>query len=131
MFHLARNNISITCSNSFSTQKPGILRPDYRKCMAGVPERVKRIMQREGLTKVNQPKRTPNHPTKKGVVMAFEDGEYKLVRFGDQKMTTAGKASKNEPASDTARRASFRARHRENIARGKTSGAYWAARELW
>lgn len=35
-----------------------------------VPERVKSKMKELGLSGVNKPKRTPNHPTKSHVVMA-------------------------------------------------------------
>jgi hypothetical protein len=84
-----------------------------------------------GLKGYNVPKRTPDHPTKKGVVLAKEGDKVKLVRFGDQKMTTAGKAGKSDSASDKARRASFNARHAKNIARGRLSGAFWSKKELW
>ena len=88
-------------------------------------------LERYGLDGYNKPKRTPNHPTKKGVVLAKEGDKVKLIRFGDQKMTTAGKPTSGESASDKARRASFKARHAKNIARGRLSGAYWADRVLW
>lgn len=109
----------------------GILESGYPGVTMAVPDRVKKTMEKEGLVKVNQPKRTPGHPTKKGVVMALENGVYKLVRFGDQSMTTAGKPSKSDSKSEKKRRESFFARHQKNIARGKLSGAYWAAKELW
>lgn len=79
----------------------------------------------------NKPKRTPNHPTKKGVVLAKEGDKVKMIRFGDQSMTTAGKVSASDSKSDKARRESFNARHAKNIARGKMSGAYWAQKVLW
>jgi hypothetical protein len=88
-------------------------------------------LERYGLKGYNQPKRTPDHPTKKGVVLAKEGDTVKLIRFGDQTMTTAGKPSKSDTAKDKARRASFKARHAKNIARGKLSGSYWSSRELW
>lgn len=93
-----------------------------------IPERVKAVMKKNGLTGVNSPKRTPNHPTKKGVVMAKEGDTYKLIRFGDANMTTAGN---RQDEKSKARRASFRARHAKNIARGKLSAAYWADKVLW
>lgn len=52
----------------------------------------------------NKPKRTPNHPTKKGVVLAKEGDKVKMIRFGDQSMTTAGKVSASDSKSDKARR---------------------------
>jgi len=88
-------------------------------------------LDRYGLKGYNQPKRTPNHPTKKGVVLAKQGDTVKLIRFGDQSMTTAGKASKSDTKSDKARRASFNARHARNIAKGRLSGAFWSKKELW
>jgi hypothetical protein len=84
--------------------------------------------------KCNDPKRTPDHPTKKMVVKACGEGlpaEGKVIRFGDQNMTTAGAPKKDESDKQKARRASFKARHGKNIAKGKSSAAYWADRELW
>lgn len=82
----------------------------------------------------NKPKRTPGHPTKKAVVKACGEGlpeEGKLIRFGDQNMTTAGAPKKGESDKQKARRASFKARHGKNIAKGKSSAAFWADKFLW
>ena len=38
---------------------------------------------------------------------------------------------KGESAADKAKRASFKARHAKNIAKGKTSAAYWADKVKW
>jgi len=38
---------------------------------------------------------------------------------------------KGESAADKAKRASFKARHAKNIAKGKTSAAYWANKVKW
>ena len=38
---------------------------------------------------------------------------------------------KGESASDKAKRKSFKARHAKNIAKGKTSAAYWANKVKW
>lgn len=86
---------------------------------------------KNGLSGYNKPRRTPNHPTKKYVVLAKEGDKTKLIRFGDQKMTTAGKPAKSDSAKDKARRKSFKSRHGKNIARGKMSGAWWANKLLW
>jgi len=86
---------------------------------------------KNGLSGYNKPKRTPNHPTKKGVVLAKEGDKTKLIRFGDQSMTTAGKPAKSDSAKDKARRKSFKARHGKNIAKGKLSAAYWSDKVLW
>ena len=78
----------------------------------------------------NKPKRTPNHPKKSHVVLAKENGVVKLIRFGQQGVS-GSPARKGESASDKARRASFKARHAKNIAKGKMSAAFWANREKW
>jgi len=78
----------------------------------------------------NKPKRTPNHPKKSHVVLARENGVVKLIRFGQQGVS-GSPAQKGESASDKARRASFKARHAKNIAKGKMSAAFWANREKW
>lgn len=77
----------------------------------------------------NKPKRTPNHPTSSHAVLAKEGDKIKLIRFGQQGVRGAGK----NPKSDTqkARRKSFLARHAKNIAKGKMSAAFWAAKVKW
>ena len=87
-------------------------------------------MKRVGLEKVNQPKRTPSHPTKSHVVMASEGGTYKLIRFGQQGVKGSPSRA-GESKADAARRRSFKARHAKNIAKGKMSAAYWADKEKW
>jgi len=71
------------------------------------------------------------HGDKKAVVKACFGGKEKLIRFGDANMTTAGKPKEGESEKQKARRASFKARHSKNIARGPQSGAYWANKFLW
>jgi hypothetical protein len=44
----------------------------------------------------NKPKRTPNHPTKSHVVLAKEGNEIKMIRFGEQGASTAGKPKAGE-----------------------------------
>ena len=95
-----------------------------------VPERVKKKMKELGLEGVNKPKRTPKHKDKSHVVMAKEGDEYKLIRFGQQGVK-GSPPSKGESKADKARRASFKARHKENIKKGKMSGAYWSAKVKW
>ena len=94
-----------------------------------IPERVKTKMKKEGLTGVNKPKRTPNHPTKSHCVMAKEGDKYKFIRFGQQGVKGAGKNPKT--AAQKARRKSFKARHAKNIKKGKMSAAYWANKVKW
>jgi len=48
----------------------------------------------------NKPKRTPNHPTKSHVVLAKEGSKIKMIRFGEQGASTAGKPKKGESAKD-------------------------------
>ena len=86
---------------------------------------------RNKLAGFNKPKWTPSHPTKSHVVLAKEGSKVKLIRFGEQGATTAGKPKAGESAKMKAKRKSFKARHAKNIARGKMSGAYWANRVKW
>ena len=83
-----------------------------------------------GVKGYNQPKRTPNHPTKSHVVLAKEGDQIKTIRFGQQGVS-GSPPRKGESKADKERRASFMARHKKNIAKGKMSAAYWAAREKW
>jgi hypothetical protein len=78
----------------------------------------------------NKPKRTPGHPTKSHAVLAKEGETIKLIRFGQQGVS-GSPPRKDESAADKARRASFKARHASNIARGKMSRAYWADKVKW
>lgn len=78
----------------------------------------------------NKPKRTPSHPKKSHVVLAKEGATVKLIRFGQQGVSGSPTRT-GESASDKARRASFKARHAKNIAKGKMSAAFWANREKW
>jgi len=79
----------------------------------------------------NKPKRTPSHPKKSHVVKACANGVEKIIRFGEQGAKTAGKPKKGESARMKAKRKSFKARHRKNIAKGKMSAAYWADKVKW
>jgi hypothetical protein len=78
----------------------------------------------------NKPKRTPNHPTKSHAVLAKQDGEVKLIRFGQQGVTGSPKKA-GESEADRKRREAFKARHAANIKKGKMSAAYWADRTKW
>lgn len=78
----------------------------------------------------NKPKRTPSHPKKSHAVLAKENGSIKLIRFGQQGVS-GSPAKAGESASDKTRRASFKARHAKNIAKGKMSAAFWADRTKW
>jgi hypothetical protein len=66
----------------------------------------------------NKPKRTSGHPKKSHAVLAKDVDQIKLIRFGQQGVSGAGKKS-------------FKARHAKNIKRGKMSAAYWADKVKW
>lgn len=85
-------------------------------------DRVKNLLSKYGLSGVNKPKRTPSHPTKKGIVLAKEGDKVRIIRFGDQKMGHNYSAGARE---------AFKARHAKNIAKGKMSAAYWANKFFW
>ena len=76
----------------------------------------------------NKQRRTPSHKTKSHIVKACENGREKIIRFGQQGVSTAGKKTDSK---SKARRASFKARHGKNIAKGKMSAAYWANKVKW
>ncbi len=71
----------------------------------------------------NKPKATPSHPTKSHAVLAKSGEDVKLIRFGQQ-------GAKGSP-DGTKRNEAFKARHAENIAKGKMSAAYWANKVKW
>ena len=79
----------------------------------------------------NKPKRTPGHPKKSHIVVAKVGSKVKTIRFGQQGAKTAGKPKAGESEAMRKKRASFKARHAKNIARGKMSAAYWADKVKW
>lgn len=84
---------------------------------------------KETFSGYNKPKKTPNHPTKSHAVLAKSGDQEKLIRFGQQGVKGAG--SNPKTASEKARQKSFKARHADNIAKGKMSAAYWADKVKW
>ena len=80
-------------------------------------------LERAGVDGFNKPKRTPAHPTKSHVVVAKEGDKIKLIRFGQQ-------GAQGSP-DGTKRNKAFKARHAENIAKGKMSAAHWANKVKW
>jgi hypothetical protein len=86
---------------------------------------------RAGVSGFNKPKRTPNHPKKSHVVVAKVGDKVKTIRFGEQGAETAGKPKAGESDRMKNKRASFKARHSKNIAKGKMSAAYWADKVKW
>jgi hypothetical protein len=79
----------------------------------------------------NKPKRTPAHPKKSHVVKACEGGKEKVIRFGEQGAKTAGAPKEGESEAMKKKRASFKARHAKNIAKGKMSAAFWSDKAKW
>ena len=71
----------------------------------------------------NKPKATPSHPTKSHAVLAKSGEDVKLIRFGQQGVKGS--------ADGTKRNEAFKARHAENIAKGKMSAAWWANKIKW
>ena len=84
-----------------------------------------------GVSGYNKPKRTPSHKTKSHVVVAKVGDKTKTIRFGEQGAKTAGKPKAGESEAMKKKRASFKARHAKNIAKGKMSAAYWADKAKW
>ena len=80
-------------------------------------------LKRAGVSGFNKPKATPNHPTKSHVVVAKVGDKVKTIRFGQQGV-------KGSP-DGSARNKAFKARHAQNIAKGKMSAAYWSDRVKW
>jgi hypothetical protein len=88
-------------------------------------------LKRAGVSGFNKPKRTPGHPKKSHIVVAKEGSQVKTIRFGEQGAETAGKPKAGESERMKNKRASFKARHSKNIAKGKLSAAYWADKVKW
>lgn len=87
------------------------------------------LLKKHNLKGVNKPKRTSGHKTKSHVVLAQDGHTLKLIRFGQQGVSGAGKNPSTE--KDKARKKSFKARHAKNIAKGRMSAAYWADKVKW
>lgn len=82
------------------------------------PDRYKKM----GFKGVDQPKRTPG-ASKSHAVVTKVAGDYKLIRFGQKGVTGSPDGSPRNKA--------FKARHAKNIAKGKSSAAYWANKVKW
>lgn len=87
-------------------------------------------LKKAGVTGYNKPKRTPSHPTKSHVVVAKEGDQVKTIRFGQQGVSGSPERL-GESTADRKRRESFKARHADNIAKGKLGAAYWANKVKW
>lgn len=87
-------------------------------------------LERAGVSGFNQPKRTPSHPTKSHVVVAKSGDQVKTIRFGQQGVSGSPKREGETP-KNRLRREAFKARHAQNIKKGKMSAAYWADKTKW
>ena len=95
-------------------------------------EKRRSAVKRAGVSGINKPKRTPDHPKKSHIVVTTKpNGDPLTIRFGQKGASTAGKPKAGESDRMKAKRKSFKARHRKNIAKGKTSAAYWADKVKW
>jgi hypothetical protein len=87
-------------------------------------------LEKAGVSGYNKPKRTPNHPSKSHVVVAKDGDEVKLVRFGQQGVSGAGKNPTS--AKDKARKKSYYARHNaQDSSPSKLSARYWSHKVKW
>ena len=87
--------------------------------------RKKSLLKKHNLQGVNKPKRTPGHKTKSHMVLAEVGHKLKLIRFGQQGVTGAGKNPKSK--KDKARRKSYYARHNaQDRNPSKLSARYWS-----
>ena len=91
--------------------------------------RIKNMLKRYGLSSVNKAKATPSHPKKSHIVLAKVGDKVKLIRFGQKGADTVTES--NPSPARAAKRASFKARHAKNIAKGKMSAAFWADKIKW
>jgi hypothetical protein len=89
--------------------------------------RKKSLLKKHNLAGVNKPKRTPNHKTKSHMVLAQDGHKLKLIRFGQQGVSGAGKNPKT--AKEKARKKSYYARHGQSS--DKMSAKYWSHKTKW
>ena len=90
----------------------------YMKNGGQFPDRYKKM----GFSGVDKPKRTTSGGKSHAVVTKV-DGNYKLIRFGQ--------AGVSGSPDGSARNKAFKARHAKNIAKGKSSAAFWANKIKW
>jgi len=92
-------------------------------------ERVKNLLKKHGLAGINKAKATPSHPKKSHVVLAKVGDKVRLIRFGQKGADTVTES--NPTGARAKKRASFKARHAKNIAKGKMSAAFWSDKIKW
>ena len=78
----------------------------------------------------NKPKAS-SKGKKSHAVLIKDGGKDRLIRFGEKGASTAGAPKAGESEKMKAKRKSFKSRHGKNIAKGKTSAAYWADKVKW
>ena len=92
--------------------------------------RKKSLLKKHNLQGVNKPKKTPGHKTKSHMVLAEVGHKLKLIRFGQQGVTGAGKNPKSK--KDKARRKSYYARHNaQDKNPSKLSARDWSHKVKW
>jgi hypothetical protein len=96
----------------------------------GMTKSEKSKLKRFGLSGLNKPKRSSSG-NKSHVVAVRINGKIRIIRFGERGASTAGKPKAGESDKMKAKRKSFKARHRKNIAKGPSSAAYWANKVKW
>ena len=82
----------------------------------------------------NKPRSLNDGSGKSHVVKACCDDcgpKGKLIKFGQKGASTAGDPKKGESDRMKAKRKSFKARHGKNIAKGKSSAAFWSDKVKW
>ena len=88
------------------------------------------LLKKHGLKGVNKPKRTPGHKTKSHIVLAAEGHNMKLILFGQQGVSGAGK-NPTTP-KEKARKKSYYARHNaQGKPTTKLSAKYWSHKVKW
>ena len=88
-------------------------------------------LDRYNLEGYNKPKRTPKHPDKSHIVLAKDGDKVKLIRFGQQGAKTVPDSIKNPTKAQKEKKAAFKARHADDIKKGKMSAAYWSNKVKW
>ena len=78
----------------------------------------------------NKPKKTTSHKTTSHVVKACKGGKERIIRFGQQGVTGAGKNPTS--AKDKARKKSYYARHNaQDSSPDIFSARYWSHKVKW
>lgn len=90
----------------------------------------KKKLRRFGLSSLDTPKRTPSHATKSHIVATRIGGKIKIIRFGQQGADNKP-PRRGESKADAAKRRAFKKRHAKNIAKGKSSPAWWSNKVKW